>query len=822
MDGLHARGVPAEHSDPVDLEHAEAGDEVMQPFSIRDRAGAKPPLWDDTAQISRPVDVEAAEVRTGASGPLNGDTAEALVFLRKWPTDFPHLVSISTNGSIEACAFDREDLRDGGPVERWIDRRQGRANLYFSVNTLGEPIDKKASKTDVAEIVALHGDVDPPAGADQEAFADEAIGVLLKLDRPPSVIIKSGGGVQPFWILKDVDRILVQGDKSKIEDAECYTRGIEELLTSRGLKADACHNVDRVMRLPGTINLPNKIKIAKGRKPALATVAYYSEAVYSLSDFPRAAAKGSISHQKAKGSTRSHYPCVDPDNPELEGLDDKWKDPELADKYYESDRSSAALALAIACKAAGVSDETIENILMTWEVGGHIHDQPDPQRALARVLHKANEQVPDAKDELPPVGEDELSEQAEAEDDSWLDPKPIDPNFDFAKIPPRDWIVPELLVRSFATCLISPGGVGKTQWGSSLAVAISADRQDICGFQVKQPGRVWYWNQEDDENELNRRFGATMQKFGVDPLPLREKGKLFWNSGVKRPLLIAKRKKDRSSVIIEAAEVEKIIARIKRIGIDVFIIDPLVEFHEGEENDNVQMRQVMAVARRIAVDGNCAVLVVAHTKKPPQASSESYAGDIDALRGASAQANVMRIVYTFFNMSKKDAKNWGVSEDEAHLYARMDDAKANLFLSKDQPRWFKRVSVKLGGPAGETIGVLEPVALSKSQNTDVLETIAKTIAAGNRLSLGKPYSLSVLFGHMTESEKAAFGSGSNRSRVIKAELDGPGWVSQSADVHIGLTAYGKLTVQKKKGRDGLQFCLEAEATAVPSGQGDEA
>jgi hypothetical protein len=437
------------------------------------------------------------------------------------------------------------------------------------------------------------------------------------------------------------------------------------------------------------------------------------------------------------------------------------------------------------------------------------------------VLHKANEQIPDAGDELPPVDEDELQQHtAGAEDDSWLDPKPIDPNFDFAKIPPRDWIVPELLVRGFATCLISPGGVGKTQWGSSLAVAISANRQDICGFQVKQPGKVWYWNQEDDKNEIDRRFGATMQKFGVDPLPLREEGKLFWNSGVERPLIIAKRKKDRS--IIEAAEVEKIIARIKRKGIDVFIIDPLVEFHEGEENDNVQMRQVMAVARRIAVDGNCAVLVVGHTKKPPQASSESYAGDIDALRGASAQANVMRIVYTFFNMSKKDAKNWGVSEDDAHLYARMDDAKANLFLSKDRPRWFKRVPVKLGGPAGETIGVLEPVALSRGQNTDVLETIAKTIAAGNGLSLGKQYSLSLLFGHMIESEKATFGSGSNRSRVIKAALDGPGWVSQGADVHIGLTTYGKLTVKKKNGRDGFQFYLEAEATAVLSGQGDEA
>src|SRR5215218_5668237 len=52
------------------------------------------------------------------------------------------------------------------------------------------------------------------------------------------------------------------------------------------LQADACHNIDRIMRLPGTINLPNAKKIKKGRKPALARLLSYAERRrYPLSAF---------------------------------------------------------------------------------------------------------------------------------------------------------------------------------------------------------------------------------------------------------------------------------------------------------------------------------------------------------------------------------------------------------------------------------------------------------------------------------------------------------------------------------------------------------
>ena len=43
--------------------------------------------------------------------------------------------------------------------------------------------------------------------------------------------------------------------------------------------ADHCHNIDRVMRVPGTLNYPNAKKRAAGRTVSLAKVIYDADGV---------------------------------------------------------------------------------------------------------------------------------------------------------------------------------------------------------------------------------------------------------------------------------------------------------------------------------------------------------------------------------------------------------------------------------------------------------------------------------------------------------------------------------------------------------------
>lgn len=227
------------------------------------------------------------------------NTDKAVAFLAKWPTAFPHLSAIAIDpvthekGLIEGKSFppDARGYPDWAAVHDWIEERQGKSNLYFSVNSLGLPMNKKAGKADIAEVVALHVDIDCPEGND-EATVDALVARVRAYKAAPSVIIKSGGGVQAFWLLQPADRIAIGGDETKARAAESYTRGLEnDFSPMRGAKADRCHNVDRIMRLPFTTNIPDVKKLAKGRKPALATLEEFSDVRYPLATFKAAPSK---------------------------------------------------------------------------------------------------------------------------------------------------------------------------------------------------------------------------------------------------------------------------------------------------------------------------------------------------------------------------------------------------------------------------------------------------------------------------------------------------------------------------------------------------
>ena len=113
------------------------------------------------------------------------------------------------------------------------------------------------------------------------------------------------------------------------------------------------------------------------------------------------------------------------------------------------------------------------------------------------------------------------------------------------------------------------------------------------------------------------------------------------------------------------------------------------------------MKQIGAIYRSIAKQAECAVLLVHHTRK----NSQGMAGDMDVSRGASALSGICRVMSTLFNMSREDAKMYNVEEDERHRFVRFDGAKANLSLTTNRAKWFRRVSVDI--PNGDQVGALE-------------------------------------------------------------------------------------------------------------------
>lgn len=209
-------------------------------------------------------------LNTAYTTPKNSDAsaAEAATsFLKSLdPVGRHNLVAIDPlRGGTEGRTFPPHSWDD---IRQWITTRNGKKNIYFSPNepSAGAP-DGKLKKEHIGNIRVAHVDIDPvdcPSTdlAARKDHLDKERGRLKQLahdlnegELPPSVIIDSGGGIQVLWLYK------AKIPASNSAAAEQQNKGLIE-----AFQGDAgTFNIDRLLRLPGTENLPNASKIEKGR-----------------------------------------------------------------------------------------------------------------------------------------------------------------------------------------------------------------------------------------------------------------------------------------------------------------------------------------------------------------------------------------------------------------------------------------------------------------------------------------------------------------------------------------------------------------------------
>jgi hypothetical protein len=233
------------------------------------------------------------------------------------------------------------------------------------------------------------------------------------------VVISSGGGAQGFWLLDEP--IAIDGDLEKAEDAKRYNITLE-----RDFGGDACHNVDRIMRIPFTVNVPDKKKIDKGRRSTLAElVRFDAELKYPIERFKKAPA---VERAGTSGSgKRTHVVVAEigsgPVN-RFDSLDDarlarvnavtkviilygfdrsKYADTEIpanAVPNAEKDKRSENL-LRVVCDLvrAEVSDEDIYAIITDpeFKISESVLDKGREMRRYAlRQIERANDMAIDA------------------------------------------------------------------------------------------------------------------------------------------------------------------------------------------------------------------------------------------------------------------------------------------------------------------------------------------------------------------------------------------------------------------------------------------
>jgi hypothetical protein len=84
-------------------------------------------------------------------------------------------------------------------------------------------------------------------------------------------------------------------DKTTIEDTEARIAGVMKRL---GAKAGT-QNIDRILRLPGTANLPNAKKQSEGRAKCPTRLLWFDHTSYPLEAFPRDEARQKDPGEKA-------------------------------------------------------------------------------------------------------------------------------------------------------------------------------------------------------------------------------------------------------------------------------------------------------------------------------------------------------------------------------------------------------------------------------------------------------------------------------------------------------------------------------------------
>ena len=261
----------------------------------------------------------------------------------------------------------------------------------------------------------------------------------------------------------------------------------------------------------------------------------------------------------------------------------------------------------------------------------------------------------------------------------WRDP---------STFPRRQFVYGRHYVRKFLSVTAAPTKVGKSSLDLVESVAMASGR-DLLGIKPDRPMRVWYWNGEDPQEELERRAIAICLHYGVDWREVEKN--LFLDSGRDTEIIVATQTKT-GAVIATPVEAALTAALIDG-EFDVLTLDPAVSVHRVSENDNMAIDAVAKTLGRIADKASVAVEAVHHTRKLGGA-----AATIEDSRGASSWTSAARDVRVCNRMTKDEGAKAGVEEGKERLYFRAD-TDGNLAASS-ATEWFHLVSQGLGNGSG--------------------------------------------------------------------------------------------------------------------------
>lgn len=177
-------------------------------------------------------------------------------------------------------------------------------------------------------------------------------------------------------------------------------------------------------------------------------------------------------------------------------------------------------------------------------------------------------------------------------------------SLDGRPVPERQWLVNGLVPGGTVTLLGGDGGTGKSLLALQLAVAVATGTPWL-GMPV-QSGGVIFTSAEDDEAELHRRLSEILQAQG---LTYGACERLTLRSLAGRDALLAI---EGQHALIESDLFKELDKRAGQDAPGCIVIDTLADVFPSDENNRAKARQFIALLRKLAMQHDCAVILLAH------------------------------------------------------------------------------------------------------------------------------------------------------------------------------------------------------------------
>ena len=292
----------------------------------------------------------------------------------------------------------------------------------------------------------------------------------------------------------------------------------------------------------------------------------------------------------------------------------------------------------------------------------------------------------------------------------------------------RDWLVKYMFQRKHVTLIGGAPGAGKTTITMQMVVSL-ASGVDFMQMGIEKPYKCWLINDEETYEEIEGRIEAIIQHFELDARTVQKNLSIY--SGVDDPKFVSA-KRDQTGAVIEVEDVQDVRSEIIENKFDVVVVDPFVQAHQVNENDNAELAKVAQILRDMCIgkEHDAACCVVHHTKKPAQGQAKHTPGDMDSIRGASSLTGEAHVVHTIMGLTEDMGTQKGLAEGEYKHYARMDPAKIKGG-PLGEPRWYRkhgeemvrrsRKESALITTETEEIGVYVPVAIEDVTTFDNLK-----------------------------------------------------------------------------------------------------